>query len=301
MTVTELAVADLPPVASAVPPRFDVARRLFRNRRFQVGLVILVPIVLLTIIEPILPLPNPNESSLQERFVSPTGDHLFGTDSLGRDVLARTLAGGRISLLVGAVVAIVSVAFGIVVGTVGAYYGKWIDSIISGITNVLLSFPGLLIGLTVLAMFGPGVSQVILAASLAFAPRAVRLQRSLVLGLKNNQYMDAARMVAAPTWWILGRHVIPNTLSPMLVVGSIYTANAILIEATMSYLGLGIVPPTASWGNIIQEGEEHLRDAWWISMIPALLLVVVAVGLHFVADGARQVLDPTETDRRKDS
>jgi len=296
-TATPLDVGQADTATVEVPPRFDMARRLLRTRRLQFGLAMLAPIALLALFEPLLPFGDSNASNLQARFLSPSLDHLFGTDALGRDVLARTVAGGRISLVVGVAAAFASVSIGIVLGTVAAYFGKWVDSTISGLVNVLLAFPGLLIGLTAVAMFGAGVGQVILAVSIAFTPRAIRLQRSLVLGIKSNPYMDAARMVAAPTRWILVRHIVPNTLSPMLVVASIYTANAILIEATMSFMGLGIVPPTPSWGNIIKDGEPYLRESWWISLMPALLLILVAIALHLIADGARQVLDPTEHDR----
>lgn len=300
MTATAAPLDLVPTGAGAVdvPPRFDMARRLLGTRRLQVGLAIIVPIALLALAAPLL-FDDTTGSHLEERFLSPRLDHPFGTDALGRDVLARTAEGGRISLVVGVAAAVVSVSIGIVLGTLAAYFGRWVDSAISGLVNVLLAFPGLLIGLTAVAMFGAGVGQVILAVSIAFTPRATRLQRSLVLGIKGHPYMDAARMVAAPSWWILARHVVPNTLSPMLVVAGLYMANAILIEATMSFMGLGIVPPTPSWGNIIKDGETYLREAWWISMMPAVLLVVVAIALHLIADGARQVLDPSESDRGK--
>jgi len=286
-TATPLDVGQADAATVEVPPRFDMARRLLRTRRLQFGLAMLAPIALLALFEPLLPFGDSNASNLQSRFLSPSLDHLFGTDALGRDVLARTVAGARISLVVGVAAAFASVSIGIVLGTVAAYFGKWVDSTISGLVNVLLAFPGLLIGLTAVAMFGAGVGQVILAVSIAFTPRAIRLQRSLVLGIKGHPYMDAARMVAAPTRWILARHIVPNTLSPMLVVASIY----------MSFMGLGIVPPTPSWGNIIKDGEPYLRESWWISLMPALLLILVAIALHLIADGARQVLDPTEHDR----
>lgn len=276
------------------PPRFDMARRLLRNGRFRAGLALLVPFAALAILFPVLPFSSATESSLLERFLAPSLEHPLGTDTLGRDMLARTIAGGRISLLVGVTVAAVSLTVGILFGTLAGFFGGWLDSLISGVTNIFLSFPGLLIGLLLVAAFGPGLWQVVAAVSIAFAPRATRLQRSSVLAIRSRAYMDAARQVAAPSRWILLRHVVPNTLSPMLVVGSIYTADAILIEATISFMGLGIVPPTPSWGTIIQDGQSYLREAWWITMMPAILLVVVAIGLHLLADGARQVIDPTE-------
>jgi peptide/nickel transport system permease protein len=143
------------------------------------------------------------------------------------------------------------------------------------------------------AVFGAGVWQVILAIAISDIPRAIRLQRSLVLSLKSRPYIDAARMAHAPTWWLLARHVIPNTLAPMLVVGSIYAANAILVEASLSFLGLGITPPSPSWGNIIREGQQYLERAWWVSTFPGIAILIVSIGLHLTADGIRERLDPS--------
>jgi peptide/nickel transport system permease protein len=280
------------------PPRFDVIRRLLTNRRVIAGLVVVVPYIFLAVFFPLLPFRPPNASSLGDRMTAPSLEYPFGTDTLGRDQLSRTVAGARISILVGVIVATISISIGMLVGTVAGYFGGRVDSVVSAVINVFLSFPGLLIGLLLVAVFGPGVWQIIAAISIAFTPRAARLQRASVLSIKNHPYMDASRQTAAPTRWIIGRHVVPNTLSPMLVVGSIFTADAILIEATISFTGLGIVPPTASWGSIIKGGQEVLREAWWISLIPAMCLIVFAIGLHLVADGARQVIDPAEQGAR---
>jgi len=276
------------------PPRFDVVHRLVANRRVIAGLVIVVPFVALALFFPVLPFRPPNASSLGDRLSSPSLSHPFGTDTLGRDQLSRTVAGARISIMVGVLAAAISISLGMLIGTVAGYFGGWVDSIVSAVLNVFLSFPGLLIGLLLVAVFGPGVWQIVAAVSIAFTPRAARLQRASVLSMRNRPYMDAARQAAAPTWWILLRHVVPNTVSPMLVVGSIFTADAILIEATISFTGLGIVPPTPSWGSIIKGGQAVLREAWWISLVPAMCLIVFAIGLHLLADGTRQVIDPSE-------
>jgi peptide/nickel transport system permease protein len=292
--------ADVAPaLAGGVHDRFDIVRRLIANPRMIAGLVIVVPFLFLAMFFPLLPFRPPNESSLANRLSSPSWNYPFGTDTLGRDQLSRTVAGSRISMLVGVSAATISISLGMLIGTLAGYFGGWVDSVISAILNVFLSFPGLLIGLLLVAVFGPGVWQIIAAISIAFTPRAARLQRASVLSIRNRAYMDAARLVAAPSRWILFRHVVPNTVSPMLVVGSLFTADAILIEATISFTGLGIVPPTASWGSIIDGGKAVLREAWWISLIPAMCLVVFAIGLHLLADGARQVIDPSEQGRAK--
>jgi peptide/nickel transport system permease protein len=285
--------------ATNAPRRFDMLRQLVSNRRVVAGLVIIVPIVLLAVLFGVLPFRSPNASSLSDRMVPPSLTFPFGTDTLGRDQLSRTIVGARISILVGVMVATISIGLGMLIGTVAGYFGGRIDSVISAVLNVFLSFPGLLIGLLLVAVLGPGVWQIIAAISIAFTPRAARIQRASVLGIRNHAYMDAARQVAAPSRWILARHVVPNTLSPMLVLGSIFTADAILIEATISFTGIGIVPPTATWGSIIRGGQPVLREAWWIALIPAMCLILFAIGLHLVADGARQVIDPTEHGGRR--
>jgi peptide/nickel transport system permease protein len=160
------------------------------------------------------------------------------------------------------------------------------------IVDIMLSFPSLLLVLMIVAVFGNGFTQIVIAIAVADAPRAIRLQRSLALSLKTRPFIDAARMAAAPTWFILLRHVIPNTIAPMIVVASIYAANAIIIEASLSFLNLGIIPPNPSWGNIISEGSQYLQRAWWIAMFPGIALALVAMSLHLISDGIRQNLDP---------
>ena len=189
--------------------------------------------------------------------------------------------------------ATIAITFGIVLGTLAGFMGKLFDGVIMSVVDVFLAFPGLLLAIGMVAVFGPGTWQVILAISISDIPRAIRLQRSMVLGLKSRPYIDAARMAHAPAWWLLVRHVIPNTLAPMLVAGSIYAANAILVEASLSFLGLGIKPPEPSWGNIIREGQNYLEKAWWVSTLPGVAILIVSIGLHLTADGIRERLDPS--------
>lgn len=267
--------------------------RLAEHPLVLLGLCILVPIVFLAAVAPVLPLPGYLETNPAESLQPPSMAHPFGTDKLGRDIVSRTLAGTRISLTVGFSVAAIAVALGIVVGTVAVFSGRLVDTLIMTVVDILLSFPGLLLAIALVAVFGAGLPQVIAAIVIADLPRAIRLQRSLALSLKSRAFIDAARMVSAPTWWLLWRHVIPNTVAPMLVVASIYAANAIIVEASLSFLGLGIVPPQPSWGNLIREGQRYLLDGPWISTSPGLVLLAVAISLHLIADGIRAGLDPS--------
>jgi len=265
---------------------------LKQNRRSLIGLGLLLPIVVLAIAAPYLPLQHPNEANPAASMLGPSLDHPFGTDKLGRDILSRCLGGARISLLIGASAAGLALAMGIVLGIVAGFMGKVVDRTIMTLVDIMLSFPSLLLVLCIVAVYGNGFTQIVLAIAVADAPRAIRLQRALALGLKSRPYIDAARMAHAPTWFILVRHILPNTIAPMIVVASIYAANAILTEASLSFLSLGILPPDPSWGNIISEGRPYLQTAWWISTFPGLMLALVAVSLHLISDGIRQELDP---------
>lgn len=267
--------------------------RLLGHRRSLIGLAIVLPFVVVALAAPVLPIADPLETNPAESLQAPSLDHPLGTDKIGRDQLSRVIAGARTSLLVGFSVAAIAVSFGVVLGTVSGFMSKLVDGAIMSLVDIFLAFPGLLLAIGMVAVFGAGTWQVILAISISDIPRAIRLQRSLVLGLKSRPYIDAARMAHAPTWWVLVRHVVPSTLAPMLVVGSIYAANAILVEASLSFLGLGITPPSPSWGNIIREGQTYLESGWWISTFPGIAILIVSVGLHLTADGIRERLDPT--------
>lgn len=263
-----------------------------RNKKNLVGFMVIVPIAVLAFSAPYIPgLPGPLDVKPIDSLLTPSAEHPFGTDKLGRDIFSRTLAGARVSLLLGFSAAFLSLGLGVVLGIMAGFIGKAVDALITTVVDVFLSFPSLLLVLTIVAVFGNGLTQIVFAIAVADAPRAVRLQRSLALGLRSRSYIDAAHMASAPTWYILLRHVFPNTIAPMLVIASIFAANAILIEASLSFLGLGIVPPNPSWGNIIADGRPYLQQAWWISTLPGAALALVAVSLHLFSDGIRQNLD----------
>jgi peptide/nickel transport system permease protein len=263
---------------------FRRPRRPSTSGTAVLGLALLLPIVLGALIYPWLPLPGPTIPNPADAMQAPSLAHPFGTDRIGRDVFVRTLAGARVSLLVGVTSALLAVTIGIVVGTIAGFSSRKVDGLLMGGNNILLSFPSLLLAIVMVAIFGAGVWQVILAITIADAPQAVRMQRSMVLSLKTRPYMDAARMSAAPTWWLLVRHVVPNTVAPMAVLASIYVAGAIVTESALSFLGLGIVPPTPSWGNIMSDGRAYLREAWWISTVPGIAIVLVAISFHLLSD-----------------
>ncbi|MEZ4503275.1 MAG: ABC transporter permease [Dehalococcoidia bacterium] len=265
----------------------------FRNRNNALGAAILLPILLLAVTAPILPIADPLKPNVADSLTGPSFSHFFGTDKLGRDIFSRTIAGLKVSLTIGFAAATLSMSMGILLGTMAGTMGRRVDTIISAFVDVLLAFPGLLLAIGIIAVFGGGTTQLIIALGISSMPAAIRLQRSLALGMRSRTFMDAARMGNAPTWWLLLRHVLPNTVAPMVVVATIYAANAILAEAALSFLGLGITPPEPSLGNLVADGRNYLREAWWISTIPGLAIVVVAISLHLFSDGIREQLDPS--------
>lgn len=266
--------------------------RLLANGRVQLALAILVPIVFLTVFRSVLPLPGPLETNLRAMMQPPSLEHLFGTDRMGRDLLSRTLAGVQISMFVGFAVALMALIVGLVMGTLSGFFGGVIDRVMMAITDIFLAFPSLLLAIGLVSVMGTGMVPVVLAISLSDVPRFIRLQRSMVLSLRNRAYIDAARTVRASQFWLMTRHIIPNTIAPLLVAASIAAANAILVEAGLSFLGLGIMPPEPSLGNLIRDGQSYLEQAWWISTLPGVVILTIAIGLHFLSDGIRQVLDP---------
>ncbi|MFC5650470.1 ABC transporter permease [Paenibacillus solisilvae] len=262
------------------------------NKSVLYAAIILIPFVLATMFAQLLPLQPPLESNVQASLQKPSLEHPFGTDKLGRDVLSRTLAGSKVSLTVGFSVALISLIFGVVLGTISGFYGKYVDRIIMGIVDIFLAFPSLLLAIMLVAILGAGIVPVIIAITVADVPRLIRLQRSLVLSLKSRTYIEAAKTVNASRGWLMAKHIVPNTIAPLLVAASIAAANAILLEASLSFIGLGIKLPEPSLGNIIKEGQQYLQQAWWISAMPGLSIFLIAISLHFLSDGIRQTLDP---------
>lgn len=283
----------LPTLATTAPsPLPGKLWQFLSNRRTQIGLAILVPILLLVAIAPFLPLQKPLQTNLRALMQEPSFSFPFGTDRMGRDVLSRTLEGVKVSLFVGLSVAAIALAVGIVLGTISGFFGRAVDRVIMTLTDILLAFPSLLLAIGLVSIVGTGLWPVIVAIAFADVPRFVRLQRSLVLSLRNRAFIDAARTVKARQGWLLTRHIVPNTIAPLLVAASIAAANAILVEASLSFLGLGIMPPEPSLGNIIRDGQTYLEQAWWISTLPGLVILLIALSLHFLSDGIREALDP---------
>jgi len=284
--------ADIATRRPRLPALALPAEGMLANHKVRVSLLILVPILALTAFAPLLPLQTPLETNLRAIMEAPSFAHPFGTDRMGRDVLSRTLAGVKVSLLVGFSVASIALLAGMILGTLAGFFGGIIDRVVMTVVDIFLAFPSLLLAIGLVAIVGTGLIPVIAAIAMADVPRFIRLQRSQVLSMRSRAFIDAARTVRATQGWMMTRHIIPNTVAPMLVAGSIASANAILVEASLSFLGLGIMPPAPSLGNIIRDGQMYLQEAWWISTLPGVVILMIAFSLHFLSDGAREELDP---------
>ncbi len=249
--------------------------------------------VLMAIFAPWLAPRDPAAIDLAGRLAGPSAAHWLGTDELGRDVLSRIIYGARISMLVGSSVVGVSLLLGLVVGSLAGYYGGRLDRFVNVIVmNAFLSFPGILLAIAFVAFVGPGILNLILALSLGGWVGYARLVRAQVLATREREFVEAARALGASDWRIITRHILPNIIQPVIVQAAIGMAGAVLAEATMSFLGLGVPPPTASWGAMLNDGRSHLFDAPHVVLVPALAVMLAVLSFNFIGDGLRDYLDP---------
>jgi peptide/nickel transport system permease protein len=264
----------------------------------RAGAVIVAIAVLAAVVGPLIAPFDPANQELALRLSGPTSTHWFGLDELGRDIFARVLVGARISLLVGLVVVGVSSTIGIALGSVAGYFGGAIDEAISRVIDILLAFPGLLLAIALVAVLGPSLTNVVLALSVIGWVGYARLVRGQVLRARELDFVQAAKALGASTPRILARHVIPTTLPAVSVQVTLGMGGAILAEAALSFLGLGVQPPTPSWGTMLNYGRGHLLDAPHLTIFPGLAIAILVLGFNFLGDGLRDALDPATQGRR---
>jgi|TARA_B110000263_G_scaffold54634_1_gene46072 peptide/nickel transport system permease protein len=264
---------------------------IINNRLLIFGISLLFIVFFAAIFAPFLTTYDPIEISIENSLLAVSWEHPFGTDEMGRDVLTRVLFGARISLWVGAVATFYSGIFGVLFGLLSGYYQTF-DSIFSRLVDGLMVFPGLIMAILLMAALGPSTNNVIIAMVILYTPRIVRVVRSSVIVIKNEDYIDSARVLGANDLRILFIHILPNAFAPLIVQVAFGFAWAILVESGMSFLGLGMPAPTPSWGNIISDGRNFIYNAPWIMMFPGLALSLAVMGLNFIGDGLRDYLDP---------
>ena len=270
-------------------------RRVLRTPVTVIGLVLVVLLILLAITADWLPIQDAYDMDISALRVPPgSPGHILGTDEFGRDILGRVVAGSRISLVIALVSVAVGVSVGSLLGVIAGYIGGTVDSLISRVWDVLMTFPGIILYLVVVSALGPGVPMVIMAMVIGGIPGYGRLLRERVLSQRKNEYVLAATMIGAGPWRIMLRHVLPNCLTPILVAAALAIPGVIMAEAGLSYLGLGVPPPSPSWGKMIAEGQAVLESAPWVSIIPGVCILFTTLGFNLLADGLRDYLDPTQ-------
>ena len=249
-------------------------------------------IIALAIAAPILPLADPVRQDVANRLAGPSAWHWLGQDEYGRDVLSRIIWGARVSLFVGFVSTLAGVIIGTAIGVVAGYYGGIVDRLVVAATDVLLSFPQLIMGLLLVAVLGASLGNLIIAIAVTAIPAFVRLARGSTLTMRERDFVDACRTLGFSDLRIMFLHVLPNILDEIVVMASLWLASAIRTEATLAFIGLSVPPPTATWGGIVREGFDNLLDAPWMSIFPSLAILAVMIGLNLVGDGLRDATDP---------
>ena len=265
---------------------------LQRNRLVAVGVVLGFLMLVAAVGAPAITPIDPYAQSAADRLTGPNGHHLMGRDTFGRDVFARVLYGTRVSLTVGVAAVALGALLGLSIGLVAGYSRGWTENLLMRGVDILMAFPSLLLGLTVLAVLGAGLEKMILAIGIVLAPPFARVVHGATLSLAAREFVDAARCLGASPLRILGRHILPNLLGETVVLGSLLTASAIRVEATLSFIGLGVAPPTPTWGNMIRDGAPLLLNAPWLAIWPGLAILFSVLAFNLMGDGLRDALDP---------
>jgi len=270
------------------------ARQFRRNRLAMVGLIVMLLLYVVTLLTPLIAPYDPTAQGdiVLTRYQSPSFANPMGTDKFGRDIFSRVLYGARISLTIGFIAVGLGVVVGGAVGSIAGYFGKWTDTVLMRFTDMMLSFPRLILLIVIIALFEPSIWLVVVVLGLTGWMSVARIVRGEVLSLREREFIQAAKVLGMSDRRIIMRHIIPNTLAPVIVYATLGIGNTILVEASLSFLGLGVQPPTPSWGNMINDGRDSLLTAWWISTFPGLAIVLTVTAFNLLGDGLRDALDP---------
>ncbi len=266
-------------------------RRLLRRRTVAFGLFVLIVFVLLAVLAPLIAPYAPGKLSISNRLTAPNGTWFFGTDEFGRDVFSRTLYAGQLSLAVGAAVVVLASLIGITLGLLAGFFQR-LDTPIARLIDAMMAFPDILLAIALVAALGPSLTTVIVALSIVYAPRLARVVRASTLVIRELPYIEASRALGISTPHIMTRHVLRNLLSPILVQGTFLFAQAMLAEAGLSFLGLGVSPEIPTWGTMIASGRQYVGQADWMTLFPGFAIILAVLSLQMVGDGLRDLLDP---------
>ncbi|WP_026581762.1 ABC transporter permease [Bacillus sp. J33] len=270
----------------------DFLSIMIQNKAALVGAIIILVYILMAVFAPLLAPYSPYEIDLENKLTPPSPDHWMGTDDKGRDILSRILYGSRLSMGVGFAAVLFGAFFGIIFGLVAGYYGKWVDTIIMRMMDVMLAFPGILLALAIIAALGPSLINVTIAVGAFSVPLFARIVRGSTLEVKRLEYIDAIRSLGANDLVIIFKHIFPNILSPIIVQGTLRLATAILSAAGLSFLGLGAQPPSPEWGTMLSSGRDFLFSAPYIALFPGLAISILVLGFNIFGDGLRDAFDP---------
>lgn len=274
-----------------VPSRRSLIVRLLTIPGALVGLITVIIFVMMAMFSPALAPYDPYRINLEETFEPPSLAHPFGTDNLGRDLLSRTIYGAQTSMTIGLLVVSIGLILGTVLGMLAGYYSGLIDDLIMRGTDIIMAFPSILLALLVISIIGPGLYESMIAIGVTYLPRFIRLAHSSVLGQKEIEYVLASRSIGQKDFKILFNHLLPNILGPLVVQGTLLLASTILIAASLGFIGLGVRPPTAEWGNMLSDGRTYLQTAPHVVVFPGLAIFLAVIGLNLLGDGLRDALD----------
>jgi peptide/nickel transport system permease protein len=270
----------------------DFRKRFSKNKMALAGSLVVILLFVVSILAPWIAPCDPSQINLQKVLLPPSADHLFGTDQLGRDVLSRMIWGARISLKVGFVATGIAILIGTILGAVSGYYGRWIDTTIMRFVDIMLCFPAFFLILAVVALLEPSIWNIMLIIGLTGWMGITRLVRADFISLKERDFVLAARAIGAGDLRIIFVHVLPNAMASVLVAATLGIAGAILTESALSFLGIGVQPPTPSWGNILTAGKDNIDIAWWLSLYPGMAILITVLGYNLLGEGIRDSLDP---------
>ncbi|MDE3080277.1 MAG: ABC transporter permease subunit [Paracoccaceae bacterium] len=290
------------PVSAAAPRRRSALAEFWyyfsENKGAVAGLCVFAALILIAILAPLIAPHNPDNQNTNMLLNPPawqaggTWRYILGTDAVGRDILSRLIFGSRFSLFIGVVVVTIAMVAGVTIGLVAGYVGGWVDTLIMRVMDVILAFPSLLLALVLVAVFGPGLLNAMIAIAIVYQPHFVRLTRAAVLGEINREYVISARVAGASPLYLMTRTILPNCLGPVIVQAALSFSNAILDAAALGFLGMGAQPPTPEWGTMLAESREFILRAWWAVTFPGLAILITVLAINLMGDGLRDALDP---------
>lgn len=263
-----------------------------KNKLAMFGLAMILILILVAVFADVIAPYRVDAQDLTQKFMKPGGTHIFGTDEFGRDIFSRIVYGSRYSLMIGAVAASLSAVAGMLVGALAGFYGGKTDNILMRLIDIMLAIPSTLLGISIVAALGNGIRNVIIAVAIGAVPAYARIVRASILSVKEQEYIEAARSIGASDYRIIMKHILPNCLAPIIVQITMSVAKAILEASALSFIGLGVQPPSAEWGAMLSAGRAYIRKAWWIVTFPGLAIAMIIFGLNLFGDGLRDALDP---------